>query len=379
MRPRYYADYNATTQPGVAATEAMARAMELWGNPSSAHQIGREATEMIEKARRDVAQAAGVETKEVVFTSGGAEANSLVLLGSLFLAREFRLLTSTVEHSSVRGALDFIQGRGGQVKSLKVNGQGELNLSEFQNELDQYRPSLVSLMAANNETGVLFPIAEIAKACAQAQIPLHTDAVQAYGKTEASLWNEADFISLSGHKIYGPKGIGALIVRRGRQIISTHFGGTQELKRRGGTQNTIGIAGFGGACSELLQGDKLGSSSLRDRFEERLLNELDAVSIQGKGAKRVPNTSNVRFTGVTAEVLMPALDLDGVCVSAGSACSSGSITPSHVLLEMGFTPQEAKECIRFSWGRPTTEGEVDTVADLVISHVKRIRARRSAR
>lgn len=372
-----YADFNATTPLGSPARSRMGQAMETWGNPSSTHRVGRQALELMENARAEVAALVGVDPKEVVFTSGGSEANTMALLGSQMQKPGMRLLTSKVEHSSVRDTVKWLQATGNLVEFVKLRPDGSLDLAAFTEQLAAFRPDLVSLMTANNETGILFPIPEIAEACQKLGIAFHTDAVQALGKLPAAYFNGATLISISAHKIHGPKGIGALIVKRGHQLVPTHYGGSQEIKRRGGTENMVGIAGFGGACAALstdLSVDQV--RGLRDQFESKLRGALDDLTIHGSEIDRLPNTSNIRFAGVAADVLLSALDLDGICVSAGSACSSGSISPSHVLLEMGLEPTAAKECIRFSWGTESTAADIDSVAAVVINHVLRIRARK---
>jgi cysteine desulfurase len=264
------------------------------------------------------------------------------------------------------------------VEMVRLLPSGELDLTHFVERLESFHPTLVSLMAANNETGIVFPIADVLAHCAVREIPVHVDAVQAFGKLPLSSFQGADFLSLSSHKIYGPKGTGALVLRSGRKLIRTQAGGSQETKRRGGTENVSGIAGFGAACGELPPAAIVGSTlrGLRDRFEKRVLSAIEEVSVNGASVERLPNTTSLRVTGIPAEVLLGALDLDGVCISAGSACSSGSLSPSHVLLALGLSATAARECLRVSWGRDSTAGEVDTVADLVIDHVKRIRARK---
>lgn len=376
-RPLIYADFNATTPIGEGARARMAQALDVWGNPSSAHQLGRQAIEFMEESRRLVAKTVGAEPKEVVFTSGGSEANTLALWGSqLAHGPDFRLLTSGIEHSSVRDTAKLLEAQGAQVSQVRLGPDGSLELDALAAQLDSFRPTLVSLMAANNETGTLFPISRIAVMCRERGIRFHTDAVQALGKIPSAQWAAADLVSVSAHKVYAPKGVGALVIRNGAKLVATHYGGSQEIKRRGGTENTLGIAAFAGACAEL-PADGAGSQSiLRDRFEARLKSSLPDLKIQGEDIARLPNTTNVRFPGVAAQVLLTALDLDGVCLSAGSACSSGSITPSHVLLELGLSPETARECVRVSWGRQTTSVQVDEVADLMIGHVQRIRDRR---
>jgi cysteine desulfurase len=232
-------------------------------------------------------------------------------------------------------------------------------------------------MAVNNETGAILPLHEISQICRDKKITLHTDAVQAFGKLPSETWNFCDLLSITAHKISGPKGVGALIVRRGTPLVATHYGGAQEIKRRGGTENTLGILGFGGACTEFPKPeDWTRMKELRDYFEKTLLETLPGVTLNGADIPRVTNTSSIRIEGIPSEVLLGALDLEGISVSAGSACSSGSITPSHVLLAMGLSKQEAKECLRFSWGKSTVRSDVDTVLESVVRHVNRIRDRR---
>lgn len=378
MSPNIYADYNATTPLCAGARANMMKAFEIWGNPSSAHHMGRAATQLLEESRAKVAEAAEVLAEEVVFTSGGAEANTICLLGSRYLGKDFRMVSSGLEHASVRGACDFLVQTGGELRRVKANRDGSLDLEGLDRLFAEFKPHFASFMAVNNETGVIFPIAEIAKICAAHNVVFHTDAVQAFGKVPASHWNMADLISVSAHKVGGPKGAGALIVRRGRKLVCTHFGGSQELKRRGGTQNMLGIAGFAGACLELPAASTLSAlEARRNQFETKLKGALPGVHFQGSTQKRVPTTSNLRTEGVTGQILLGALDLDGICVSAGSACSSGSLTPSHVLTEMGLAEAEARECLRFSFSWMAPAGDIDTVADTVIHHVTRIRSRRS--
>lgn len=296
----------------------------------------------------------------------------MALWGAVLANPELRLVVSTVEHSSVIDTARLLESKGTAVAWAPVTGSGELDLPAFCELLDSFKPHLVSVMAANNETGVIFPIPELAKLCRERGILLHTDAVQAFGKLPVSHWAGADFVSVSAHKIGGPKGAGALVVRKGRKLVSTHYGGSQEIKRRGGTENTLGIAGFAGACAQL----PAFAEPPLERFERGIKAGLTDFLIAGEAAPRLPTTTNVRFLGIPAEVLLSAFDLEGLCVSAGSACSSGSISPSHVLLAMGLSTQEAREGLRFSWGPSTTTAEIDTAVSLVIEHVNRIRSRR---
>lgn len=370
-----YADFNATTPLSEGALRRMELGKDHWGNPSSSHAKGRKANEIIEESRRILAHALEVPASQIVFTSGGSEANTTALLGSLFTQpHSFRLLTSPLEHSSIQDCLPLMQRMGAEVQYAKALPSGGIDLAHLENQLTEFQPHLVSLMTANNETGVVFPVNAIAQLCKKNGAVFHSDAVQALGKLPPNEWLGADLISISAHKIGGPKGAGALIVRHGK-LTATHFGGNQEIKRRGGTENVLGILGFAGALSEKRALSAI--ENLRNRFEEKLRNNLNEIDIQGASQTRVPNTSNVRFHGVRNEVLLSALDLDGICISAGSACSSGSIDPSHVLLAMGLSEEAAKECARFSFGPTSTENDIETIAERVIFHVKRVRERRS--
>ncbi len=373
-----YADYNGTTQPSPEAKQWMLKAMESWGNPSSTHRLGQEARGLLDEARTLVAKACERNLKDVVFTSGGSEANTMALWGMALSRPGLRILTSPIEHSSIRGTLAGLNRLGGAFDMVKVLPTGELDWIDFLAKLDEFKPHLVSLMTANNETGVLLPIPEVVREARARGIIVHTDAVQALGKVSPAFWNGADLVSVSAHKIQGPKGAGALLIREGLQMDRTHFGGPQETKRRGGTENLVGISGFAGACSALKPDCAERVGALRDTFERVLSERLEDFSVIGGAAKRTPNTSNLRFPGVSSEVLLSALDLDGLYVSAGSACSAGSLKPSPVLLAMGLSEAHARECVRFSWGSLTTEDEVIKAAGLVASHVSRIRERRRA-
>ncbi|MCB0405371.1 MAG: cysteine desulfurase [Bdellovibrionales bacterium] len=376
-----YADYNATTPLSEAAKAGMAKAFECWGNPSSSHRAGRQANALLEESRDKVASAAGLHAREIVFTSGGSEANGMVLMGSaLQCGSSFRLLTSPVEHASVEKALPLLcEKLGAQVERVALAEDGALDMADFRNKLETFRPHLVSLMAANNETGVLFPVNAIAEICAHTETLFHTDATQAFGKIPSTDFNRADFITLSAHKIYGPKGVGALVIRGDRKLECTRFGGSQEIKRRGGTQNMIGIAGFAAACEDLKNSHVETIRALRDRFEAGIKNSLSDFTIHGATVSRLPNTTCIRFHGILSEILLTALDLDGFCASGGSACSSGSASPSHVLTALGLAPEKAKEAMRISWGRFTTDEEIDRSIELFVRHVSRIRQRRMDR
>jgi len=371
-----YADHNATTPLSSAAVERMQQALRLWGNPSSVHGLGRKAHEFMEESREALASLVGRHPQEIVFTSGGSEANTLALWGAFLQAKPFRLLTAMTEHLSILDTAKALEKQGAEIAYVSADRTGKLDLAKFEAQLDTFAPHLVSLMTANNETGLVNPVREIASLCEKRNIPFHTDAVQALGKLPAETFQSAPLISLSAHKIGGPKGVGALVIKKGLTLQALHFGGAQEIKRRGGTENTIGIAGFGGACRELKQGPEI--EKLRDTFEATLLARIPDAQIICYGENRVGNTTLVRFPGILADVMLSTLDLNGLCASAGSACSSGSISPSHVLLAMGYSGEEAREALRFSWGTTTSAADIERAAELVIAQVERIRARRKA-
>ena len=358
----------------------MTKAMELWGNPSSTHALGRQANELLEDSRSKIARVLNVSPSTIVFTSGGSEANTAALLGCFFQhQKDFKLLVSPVEHAAVSNTCELIEKLGGEVRYLKVKPTGKLDFEDFQKQLDTFQPTLVSCMAANNETGVIYPIKKMVEDCRGKKILFHCDAVQALGKINPNEWKMADMVCISGHKIFGPKGIGALIVRTGIKLVRMNYGGSQEIKRRGGTQNMIGIVGFAAAAEKLCTSEELQKlEGLRNRFEKTLKEKFPDMTIQGEGAPRVPNTSNLRFPGISGEILLSAFDLDGLCVSAGSACSSGSVSPSRVLLAHGLSDQQARECMRISWCSKTTDKEIDEAIDIITRHVTRIQKRHAS-
>lgn len=368
----HYADHNATTRLHPAARAAMLEAMDCLGNPSSGHSAGRRAKALLEGARRQLAERVDCDPESIVFTSGGSEANSLAILGTYFNKRgSLNAAYSAVEHSSVRDCMSFLSSRGGSLHEIGVSPDGALDFPGLEALLKSAPIDLVSVMAANNETGVLFDLQRVRELVGVSTL-LHSDCVQALGKLAPAVWSPADLVAISAHKIGGPAGVGALILKPGLQLERLQFGGAQERKRRGGTENLVGIVGFGAAAAALVDSGLKPASQL----EDRLANSGIAHAILGTGQPRLSNTLCIRFPGVPNEVLLAALDLEGVCVSAGSACSSGSISPSHVMLAMGLDRTAARECIRVSFGVESTVAEVDTVATAVISQVSRIQARR---
>lgn len=377
---RVYLDHNATTPLHPDVLAAMLPYLgERFGNPSSVHAWGREARHALETARQGVAGVLGVADKDcIVFTGGGTEANNLALTGVLGArsGRPRHLIVSAVEHQAVVHTADHLERQGCAVTRLAVDREGVLDPHEVRRAI---RPDtvLVSLMHANNETGVLFPIAEVAQVCRERDVLFHTDAIQSFGKVPVNV--EAlgvDLLSVSGHKIHGPKGVGALYVRREIAMIPLIHGGRQERSRRGGTENVAGAVGLAHAAT--LMGADLEEVSrriaeLRDRLETVLTATGGAVLRNGHRGRRLPHTSNLAFPGVEAESLVIALDLQGVAVSSGAACSSGAVEPSHVLLAMGVSPDHAQSSVRFSLGRWTTSGEVEYVGETVLSIVERMR------
>lgn len=344
-----YLDHNASSPLRPAVHEAMVEALQAGGNPSSVHHVGRAARGRLEVARRSVATLVGALPAEVVFTSGGTEANTLALVG----ARRQRVMVSAVEHDSVLKAADGVE-------TVPVDRSGVVDLSVLERMLHQSQePTLVSVMFANNETGVLQPIAEVARIARRAGALVHCDAVQGVGKANVDLHGlGVDYLSLSAHKFGGPTGIGALVVRDGAPLLPDRRGGGQERYRRAGTENVAGIAGFGVAAEEAKR-SLLDVGPLRDRLESELLRIGPGAVVQGVDALRLGNTSCISMPGVKAETQVMALDLAGVCVSAGAACSSGKVGRSGVLEAMGVSAAQAATAIRVSLGWNTTSGDIE--------------------
>jgi cysteine desulfurase len=363
MPDRVYLDWNATTPLRVEAREAMASAWELAGNPSSVHAEGRQARRLVEEARASIAGAVGALPRNVVFASGGTEANALALTPGLRLtsgAPVERLLVSAIEHASVLSGGRFPADA---IGSIAVTRSGLLDLDHLRALLASGPPALVSVMLANNETGALQPVAEAGKIVHAAGGLLHVDAIQALGKMSFNI-NAlgADLMTLSAHKIGGPKGAGALVLADGLLGLEPLLrGGGQELGRRAGTENVAGIAGFGAAVKaamEALEGDARRVESLRNRLESGLRRTPDVIVFSGE-VSRLPNTTLFTVPGLKAETAVIGFDLAGIAVSSGSACSSGKVQPSHVLEAMGFGPEMAQGAVRLSLGWSTSEADVN--------------------
>ncbi len=364
-----YLDNNASTPLDPAVREAVASAADLYGNPSSVHSAGREARRALEEARAEVASLLKALPDEVFFTSGGTEANALAIFGST-AGRSGRVVTTAAEHPSVREPLALLEEEGRiETVSVRPEPTGELDRSKI---LDAAAAGalLVSVMAANNEYGGLFPVPQIAPLLRERGALVHTDAVQAAGKVpiDVRAW-QVDLLTLSAHKIHGPKGVGALFVRRGVRLAAHTPGGGQEKKLRGGTENTPGIVGFGVAARlarERLADEAPRIAAHRDRLERGILEAIPETRVVGRSAPRTPNTAAVLFRGVVpGDALLFRLDLEGVAVSVGSACSSGTLSPSPAILALGFSKEEAKGVVRFSLSRLTTAVEIDRVLALL--------------
>jgi cysteine desulfurase len=377
---RIYMDANATTPLLPEVVEAMRPFWaEQFGNASSIHQQGQQARAAVDHARESVARLLGCRAAEIVFTSGGTESDNMALFG--VLSPGDHLVTTAIEHHAVLHAAEELAERGVEVTFLPCTPQGLIEVSALEAAL---RPTtkLVSIMLANNETGVVQPVRVLADAAHAAGALFHTDAIQGAGKLPLDVKAlGCDLLSLSGHKMYAPQGTGALFVRRNVRLKSMFFGGLHERGRRPGTENVAGIVGLGRAAEQAmawLAADTAPDSpdslaALRDRLEQGILAAVDEAGVNGGGAVRVANTSNLYFDRVEAEALVIALDLKGLAVSGGSACQSGATEPSHVLLAMGLSEARARASVRFSLSRLTTQAEVDAALEIVPTAVARLR------
>jgi cysteine desulfurase len=373
---RVYLDNNATTPLLPEVFEAMKPFYaERFGNASSIHHHGQETRAAVERARESVAALLGCRASEIVFTSGGTEGDNLAVFG---LASEGdHVITSKIEHHAVLNACKRLEAIGCEVTYVPVDMGGQVDPGDVHHAL---RPNtkLISIMMANNETGVLQPVQEIGKIAREADVYFHTDAVQAAGKIAIDV-NQlgCDLLSISGHKMHAPQGMGALYVRKGTVLQPMLYGGSHERSRRAGTENVPGIVGLGKAAEIAKQGldngNVAGIAQMRDRLQATILRATDEVGVNGAGAPRVPNTTNIYFDHIEGEALVIALDLKGLAVSTGAACSSGAIEPSHVLTSMGLHPDRARASIRFSLGKQNTAGDIDFALALIPETVARLR------
>jgi cysteine desulfurase len=373
---RVYLDNNATTPVLPEVFEAMRPYFaEHFGNASSIHHHGQETRAAIERARESVAALLGCRSSEIVFTSGGTEGDNLAISGLAHPGDH--VITSTIEHHAVLNTCKHFEAMGCELTIVPVDGRGLVDPTDVRRAL---RPNtkVITIMMANNETGVLQPVEEIGKIAAEADVYFHTDAVQAAGKVEIDVKRIAcDLLSISGHKLHAPQGVGALYVRKGTILQPMLYGGSHERSRRAGTENVPAIVGLGKAAEvareALERGDLARMSAMRDRMEQKILSQVEATGVNGEGAPRVPNTTNIHFDYIEGEALVIALDLKGLAVSTGAACSSGAIEPSHVLTAMGLPPEIARASLRFSLGKQNTEDDVEFALDLVPQTVARLR------
>lgn len=382
MSDLLYLDHNATTPIDPAVRVAMLPWLENeFGNPSSVYSLGRRSAAALAKAREQVASLVGAQPSEIIFNSCGTEATNTAILSALAIDPDKRhIITSTVEHSATIKLCEHLATRGYEITWLPVDKDGLLDPERLEAAITS-ETAVISLLWANNETGVIFPVEDLAAIAARKKVPLHLDAVQAAGKVPINLSElGVQYVSLSAHKLYAPKGVGALYVNR-RARYTPLLRGSQEESRRGGTQNVASIVAFGKAA-ELAQAHLLASAerigSLRDRFEKTILTTIDGVRRNGTDEPRLPNTSNLSFAGIEAETALLLFDKEGLCCSAGSACSSGSINPSHVLTAMGVTRDEARASLRFSLGRTTTDADIDLALEIIKRTVAKLRAERPA-
>jgi cysteine desulfurase len=373
---RVYLDNNATTPVLPEVFEAMRPYFgEHFGNASSIHHHGQETRAAVERARESVAALLGCRPAEIVFTSGGTEADNLAIFG--LVRPGDHVISSTIEHHAVLNSCKHLEEKGIEVTYLPVDGRGLVDPDDLRRAL-RSNTKLVTIMMANNETGVIQPVEEIGKICAEADVYFHTDGVQAASKVPIRVKEiGCDLLSLSGHKLHAPQGVGALYVRKGTTLEPRFFGGSHERSRRAGTENVPGIVGLGKAAELAIKGFESGETdrifALRDRLERAILDNVEATAVNGSGAPRVPNTSNIYFDYIEGEALIIALDLKGLAVSTGAACSSGAIEPSHVLTAMGLRPDRARASIRFSLGKQNTGEDVDFAIQLVPASVERLR------
>lgn len=380
-----YADHNATTPLAPEVREAMACALGAsYGNASSLHTAGQEARRLVERARAQAAALVGAEPDEILFTSGGTEADNLAVLGvaQALPAERSGLLTSSIEHQAVLAPCKHLQGQGRPVTFLPVDSAGRLDLGALA-EAATAGVGLVTVMLANNETGVIQPVAEVVKAASACAALVHSDAVQAVGKLPVDVKRLGlDLLSFSSHKIHGPKGAGALYVRRGVTLAPLFHGGRQERTLRPGTENVVSIVGFGKACElarARLEADARRLAQLRQRFEAQVLSRIGEARINGaaEASARLPNTSNIAFAGLDGEAITVNLDMLGVAASNGAACSAVDHAPSHVLLAMGQSEAEARSAVRFSFGRDNSDEDIDQAATVLVQAVDFVRKARA--
>lgn len=379
MKTRIYLDNNATTPVDEKVLEAMVPFFRTtFGNASSIHSFGQDARAAVEEARRFVADLLGAGSQEIIFTSGGTEADNTALWG--VYRSGYRpgnhIVTSRIEHPAVLATCKALEYSGAEVTYVPVNSSGRVDPGEIAAAIND-RTILISVMHANNETGVIQPIEEISELARARGIVMHTDAVQSTGKIPVDVRKlGVDLLSVSGHKFHAPKGVGILYLRKGTKLVPFLTGGSQERKRRAGTDNVSGIVGLGAAAKlakERLPEMASRVAGMRDRLENQIRSRIPGVQTNGHSEYRIPTTTNLSFEGLEGEAAVIAMDLEGVAVSTGSACSSGSLEPSHVLIAMGLRPETVQGSLRFSLAYHTNEAEIDRVAETLVRVAERLR------
>ncbi|GMU24774.1 MAG: cysteine desulfurase [Phycisphaerae bacterium] len=373
-----YLDNNATTRPDPRVVEAMLPYLtEQYANPSSVHLFGQQARHAVETAREQVAAALGAAPRQILFTGGGSEANNLAIRGVLNWRPEKRhVVTTAVEHDSVLRLAGQLEKEGYRVTYLGVDALGRLDPAEFEAALTD-ETAIASIMHANNETGVLFPIDELGRMAAARRVPLHVDATQTVGKLPVDVRKRpAQLVTLASHKLHGPKGVGVVYLGRGVRLRPQVLGGHQERDLRAGTENVAGIVGTGvaiGLALEHLEEEATRVRALRDRLEVGILQRVSMAHVNGDTHHRLPNTTNIGFEALEAEAILMLLSKEGLCASSGAACSSGSLEPSHVLKAMGIDERIAHGAVRFSLSRFTTDEEIDRALQIVPAAIERLR------
>ncbi|MFH1092621.1 MAG: cysteine desulfurase family protein [Candidatus Omnitrophota bacterium] len=383
---KVYLDHNATTPLHPEVKKAMIRMMEIFGNPSSMHNFGRDAKKMIEDSRTSIAEFINAAADEIIFVGSGSEANNTVFnltacCASLECSSSCKhrkgIIITSIEHPCIIESSKCLSERGMKIDALEVDKHGKVKIDQLKEKLKE-KPALVSVMTANNEIGTIQDMAVIIKLVHGAGALFHTDAVQSVGKIPVDVKAlDADFLSFSAHKIYGPKGVGALYIKKGVPFCPFIRGGHQEQGRRAGTENTLGIVGMAKAIEmrKLEMADEIKRLKvLKARLKKGLTKNISDVQVNGHSEDCLVSTLNISFSGVEGEAILLYLDLEGIAVSTGSACSSGSLDPSHVLLAIGTTPELAHSSIRFSLGRTTTEEEIDYVIEKTTGIIKKLRA-----
>jgi len=378
MKTRIYLDNSATTRLDEQVLRAMMPALtETFGNASSIHTFGQEARAAVEEARRSIADLYGADTREIVFTSGGTESDNTALWGVFRSGYRSgnHIVTTKIEHPAILATCKSLQAAGAEVTFVPVDSSGRVSTEDIAAAITD-RTVLISVMHANNETGVIQPVEEIASLARERGIAIHTDAVQSTGKIPVSVKElGVDLLSMSGHKIHGPKGVGALYIRKGTKLAPFMTGGSHERKRRAGTENVPGIVGLGAAARlarERLPDMKEKVGALRDRLEASIRERIRGVRVNG-GEPRLPNVTNLSFEALEGEAAVIAMDLEGIAVSTGSACSSGSLEPSHVLVGMGLRPEVVQGSLRFSLCWHNTAEDVSRAVEVLVSVTERLR------